>query len=440
MEWWWLFIIIVGSILLILATGMPVAFAFIIVNLMGVLILQGGGRAFHSLTLSMYSSVSTFTILPVPLFILMGEILWHSRVAFRAIDVLDKLLGRLPGRLSILTVLSGTVFSSLSGSTMATTAVLGTMLLPEMEKRGYKRPMSIGPILASGGLAMIVPPSALAVILAAIGKLSIGRLLVAALIPGFIMAVLYVTYIIIRCKLQPELTPAYEIQKVTLREQIIGVFRYLLPLGFIIFLVTGVIVIGIATPTEAAALGCLGSFVLAAAYRSLNWDIIVNSLTGTVHITVMSLAIIAGALGFSQILAYSGATQGLLATVIALPVSPIVLIIFMQLIVLVLGTFIEQISIMLITLPIYIPIVQALGFDVIWFGVLMLINLQMALTTPPFGMLLFVMKGVAPANTTMREIYMSAIPFLLCDTVAMALVLIFPEITDFLQDMVYTKR
>ena len=360
--------------------------------------------------------------------------------AFRAIDVLDKLLGRLPGRLSILTVLSGTVFSSLSGSTMATTAVLGTMLLPEMEKRGYKRPMSIGPILASGGLAMIVPPSALAVILAAIGKLSIGRLLVAALIPGFIMAVLYVTYIIIRCKLQPELTPAYEIQKVTLREQIIGVFRYLLPLGFIIFLVTGVIVIGIATPTEAAALGCLGSFVLAAAYRSLNWDIIVNSLTGTVHITVMSLAIIAGALGFSQILAYSGATQGLLATVIALPVSPIVLIIFMQLIVLVLGTFIEQISIMLITLPIYIPIVQALGFDVIWFGVLMLINLQMALTTPPFGMLLFVMKGVAPANTTMREIYMSAIPFLLCDTVAMALVLIFPEITDFLQDMVYTKR
>ena len=139
MEWWWLFIIIVGSILLILATGMPVAFAFIIVNLVGVLILQGGGRAYQSLILSMYSSVSTFTILPVPLFILMGEILWHSRVAFRAIDVLDKLLGRLPGRLSILTVLSGTVFSSLSGSTMATTAVLGTMLLPDMERRGYKR-------------------------------------------------------------------------------------------------------------------------------------------------------------------------------------------------------------------------------------------------------------------------------------------------------------
>lgn len=425
--------------MILLALGMPVAFAFIIINMLGVLVLQGGGRSFHTLTLSMFSSVSTFTLLPVPLFVLMGEVLWHSRVAFKAIDVLEKLLGRLPGRLSVLTVLSGTVFSSLSGSTMANTAVLGTMLLPDMERRGYRRPMSIGPILASGGLAMMVPPSALAVILASIAKISIGRILIAALVPGVIMAVLYMSYIVVRCKLQPELTPAYEVQRVGLRERLKGVVLYLLPLGLIIFLVTGVIVLGVATPTEAAALGCLGSFILAAVYRSLSWEVIRKAVGGTVYISVMMMAILVGALGFSQLLAYSGASRGLLEAVIALPIAPILVIVAMQAIVLMLGTFMEQIAIMMITLPIYIPIVKSFGFDPIWFGVLMLINLQMALTTPPFGLLLFVMKGVAPPDTTMRQIYMAGIPFLACDLVALAIVMIYPDSISWLVDWVYAK-
>ena len=439
MEWWLILIIIFTGAMILLAVGMPVAFAFIIINMLGVLVLQGGGRSFHTLTLSMFSSVSTFTLLPVPLFVLMGEVLWHSRVAFKAIDVLDKLLGRLPGRLSVLTVLSGTVFSSLSGSTMANTAVLGTMLLPDMERRGYRRPMSIGPILASGGLAMMVPPSALAVILASIAKLSIGRILIAALVPGLIMAFLYMSYILVRCKLQPELTPTYEVQRVGLRERLEGVVLYLLPLGLIIFLVTGVIVLGVATPTEAAALGCLGSFILAAVYRSLSWEVIRKAVGGTVYISVMMMAILVGALGFSQLLAYSGASRGLLEAVIALPIAPILVIVAMQAIVLMLGTFMEQIAIMMITLPIYIPIVKSFGFDPIWFGVLMLINLQMALTTPPFGLLLFVMKGVAPPDTTMRQIYMAGIPFLACDLVALIIVLIYPDSISWLVDWVYAK-
>ncbi len=439
MEWWLSLLVIFGGAMLLLAAGMPVVFAFIVVNMMGVLVLQSSVRGFHTLTLSMFSSVSTFTLLPIPLFVLMGEVLWHSRVAFKALDVLDKLLGRVPGRLSVLTVLSGTLFSSLSGSTMATTAVLGTMLLPDMERRGYRRSMSIGPILASGGLAMMVPPSALAVILASIAKLSIGRILVAALIPGLIMAALYLTYILVRCKAQPELTPAYEVQRVALRERLEGVIRYLLPLGLIVFLVTGVIVLGVATPTEAAALGCLGSFILAAAYRSLTWDVIQKAVTETVHISVMMLAILVSALGFSQLLAYSGASSGLLAAVVALPIAPILLIISMQVIVLVLGTFMEQIAIMMVTLPIYIPVVKSLGYDLIWFGVLMLINLQMALTTPPFGLLLFVMKGVAPPDTTMREIYLAAIPFLVCDLIVLIIVLAYPETVNWLVDWVYAK-
>ena len=438
-EWWIPLLIIFGGVMVLLAAGIPVAFAFIVVNMAGVLILQGGGAAFNTFTASMYASVTSFTLLPITLFILMGEILWHSNVAFRAIDVLDKLLGRLPGRLSILTVISGTVFSSLSGSTMANTALLGTMLLPDMKRRGYKTPMSIGPIIASGGLAMIVPPSSLAVILAAIGKLSIGRLLVAALIPGLIMAVLYIAYIVIRCRLQPELTPAYEVERVPLGERLKGVVFYLLPLGVIVFLVTGVIVIGVATPTEAAAMGCMGSFVVAAAYGGLSREVVIRAVTGTVRISVMMFAILIGAIGFSQIMAFSGATRGLLQAVGGLDVHPLLLILLMQLVVLVLGTFMEQVSIMLITLPLYIPIVKLLGYDPIWFGVLMLINLEMALTTPPFGMLLFVMKGVAPVGTKIKAIYLAGLPFLICDLIALIVVLLVPETTSWLQDYFYRR-
>ena len=438
-DWWIPLTTILGAVMVLLAWGIPVAFAFVIINILGVLILQGGGAAFNTFTPSMYASVTSFTLLPITLFILMGEILWHSGVAFRAIDVLDKLLGRLPGRLSILAVVSGTVFSSLSGSTMANTALLGTMLLPDMERRGYKTPMSIGPIIASGGLAMIVPPSSLAVILAAIGKLSIGRLLVAALIPGLIMAVLYVVYIVVRCKLQPELTPAYEVQRVPILERLKGIVFYLMPLGLIVFLVTGVIVIGVATPTEAAAMGCMGSFIVAAAYGGLSRDVVIKALTGTVRISVMMFAILIGAIGFSQIMAYSGATRGLLQAVGNLDIHPLLLIICMQLIILVLGTFMEQVSIMLITLPLYIPIVKFLGYDPIWFGVLMLINLEMALTTPPFGMLLFVMKGVAPIGTKMKAIYLAGLPFLICDLIALIIVLLVPETTTWLQDIFYGK-
>ena len=437
MEWWILLLIIFGGAMLLLAKGMPVAFAFVLVNILGVLFLQGGGAAFNTLARNMFQSVHSFTLLPIPLFVLMGEILWHSGVAFRAIDSIDKLLGRLPGRLSILTVISGTVFSSLSGSTVANTAVLGTILLPDMERRGYKRPMSIGPILASGGLAMIVPPSGLAVILAAIGHLSIGRILIGALVPGLIMAGLYLAYIIIRCRLQPDLTPGYEVDPVPLREQFWGIVRYLLPLSIIVFLVTGVIVIGVATPTEAAALGCFGSFIVAAIYKSLTWDVIKKAMTGTVQVSVITLTILVGAVGFSQILAFSGASRGLVEMVSNLPVHPIVLVLCMQLIVLLLGMFMEQISIMMITLPLYIPIIKLLEFDPIWFGVLMLINLQMALTTPPFGILLFVMKGVAPPDTKMRDIYMAGIPFLICDFIALMIVLFVPDTVNWLQRLAY---
>ena len=436
MEWWETIIIFFGGATMLMATGLPVVFCFLVTTAIGVMFVQGGGKAFFQWILSLYSSVHTFTLLPVPLFILMGEILWHSKIANRAIDVIDKMLGRLPGRLSILTILSGTVFSALSGSTMANTAMLGTILLPDMEKRGYKRQMSIGPIVASGGLAMMIPPSTLGVVLASLANLSVAKILIGCLVPGLIISALFMAYILIRCTLQPELTPPYQRSDTPASEKIVAFIKYILPLGLLIFVVTGLILLGVATPTESAALGCLGAIILGAAYRSLSWESIKKAVLGSVNISAMVLAILVSAIGFSQILAYSGASTGLIEFVTSLPTSSLVILLCIQLAILFLGCFMEQIAIMLITLPTLMPIIKALHFDPIWFGVIMLINLEMALTTPPFGTILFVMKGVSPKDVTMREIYSASFPFLICNGIGMAIIIAFPQTVYWIQNIV----
>jgi tripartite ATP-independent transporter DctM subunit len=231
------------------------------------------------------------------------------------------------------------------------------------------------------------------------------------------------------------LTPAYQVTTVSFSKKVTAFVKYLLPLVFVVFLVTGLIIFGIATPTEAAALGCLGSFILAAFYRSLNWQILRKAVGGSVNISAMVLAILVAAIGFSQILAYTGASRGLLQLIISLPIPPMLILIFIQIAILFLGTFMEQIAIMLITLPILMPIVNALNFDPIWFGIIMLINLEMALTSPPFGVILFVMKGVAPKGTSMREIYLAGLPFLICDAIAIAIVMAFPQTVSWFQNI-----
>jgi tripartite ATP-independent transporter DctM subunit len=310
---------------------------------------------------------------------------------------------------------------------MANTAMLGSMLLPDMKRRGYADDLSMGPVMASGALAMLIPPSALAVVFAAVAKVSIGKLLVALIIPGLMLAAFYAVYIIVRATRDPTAAPAYSVDEATSREKWMGVLLYVAPLSIIVFLVVGVIFLGVATPTEAAALGCLGSVVLAAVYRDLNWERIQKSLRGTLLISVMMLTIMAGAIGFSQLLAYTGASRGLLEFVTSFDVSPIILVIFMQLVVLVLGCFMEQIAIMLITLPIFMPIIKATGIDPIWFAVVTLINLEIGLMTPPFGLLLFVMQGVMP-NVKMKAIYMAALPFVLIDIFAIGVLMVFPDI------------
>jgi len=417
-----------------MATGMPVAFCFMLINVVGMYVFFGM-TGLEQLVISMYRTLNSFILLPVPLFILMGEVMFHSGIAPVLIRTLDKWLGRLPGRLSLLAVGAGTLFSTLTGTSLASVAMLGSVLVPEMEQQGYKKSMTLGPILGSGGLAMMIPPSALAVLCGAIAEISIGRILVGIIIPGLLMAAIYAAYIIIRCRLQPSIAPTYGVTPTPLSEKLVATVRYVLPQGIIIFLVIGVIFLGIATPSEAAATGAIGTIIVALLYRRLNWEVVKKATIGTLSVTGMLFLIIAGATAFSQVLAYSGASAGLSALATELPVAPIFIIMAMQVVILFLGAFMDVVSIMMITLPIFVPVVLSLGFNPVWFAVIFLINIEVAGISPPFGLSLFVMKGVATPDTTMGDIYRAALPFCGLSLIAMSLIIAFPLLALWLPEL-----
>ena len=428
MEWYLALLLIMGSFIILMLTGLPVAFCFMLVNIVGVVLWWGGIPGLERLIISIFDSVTMFILLPVLLFILMGEVTLHSGIAPHMIDALDKWLGRLPGRLGLLSVGAGILFSTLTGEPVASVAMLGSTLVPDMERRGYKKPMSLGPILGSGGIAMLIPPSSLAVFVGAIGLISIGKILMGIIIPGLVLGVLLAGYIIIRCKLQPSIAPPYEVPPSSISEKLIATARYVLPVGLVIFMVVGVIFLGIATPSESAASGVLGIFILAALYRRLNWEMVKKSFSGTVEIAVMVFMIIAAATGFGQNLAFTGATKGLAEFTMGLPLAPIIIFIAIQVIVVIMGMFMEPASIIMITLPVFMPVVHTLGFDPVWFAIVMLINIQLGMLSPPFGMSLFVMKGVAPPDTTMGDVYRAALPFFALNLVGMAFIIAFPSL------------
>ena len=436
MEWWLVLTCFLGGLIFLLLMGFPIAFAFLLMDLLGTYWFMGS-YGIKQITLQIYSSLASFTLTPIPMFILMGELMFHSGLARQTIDVIDKWLGRVPGRLSLLGAAGGTFFSALSGSTLANTSMLGTVLLPEMRDRGYKPAMSVGPIVGIGGLAMLVPPSSLAVVLASIAHISVGKILVGGVIPALMLGALFSLYIIGRCWLNPSLAPSYEFPKSSLQEKIKAFLVQILPLGFIIFMVLGLILLGWATPTEAAASGVLATLVVTLCYGSLTKEVLARALRGTIDISVMILMIIAASKTFSSLLAFTGTTQGLLKVIEGLDLPPLALLICMQAAVFVMGMFMETISIMMISLPIFMPIVNLLGFDPVWFGVLMLINFEIGLITPPFGMLLFVMKSVAPWDLKIEQICWAAVPFILCDLLVMALLILWPSLVLWLPNLVY---
>ncbi len=428
MEWYWFLLLIIGSLLALFALGLPVAFCFMLINLVAAYLLWGGQLGWEQLTLNMFRSVSHFSLVPLPLFILMGEVVFQSQVAPNMLDALDKWIGRLPGRLSLLAVAGGVIIATLTGVSMASVSMLGSTLVPEMEKRGYKKEMSLGPILAAGGLAILIPPSGLAILLGAIGQISIGKILIAIIIPGLVVAAALALYIIIRCYLKPSLAPPYSVALPPLSERLSATARYILPLGFILFMVIGVMFLGVATPSEAAATGVLSTFILAAAYGRLNWQVVKKSFIGTMKITLMMFLIISNSSAFSQILAFSGAAPGMINFALGLPMPPIMIMVMMQVIVFIMGCFLDVVSIMMITIPLFVPIVHALKFDPVWFAAIMLVNVELATITPPFGLNLFTMKGVAPPDTTMADVYRSALPYVYVQIVVIALIILFPPL------------
>lgn len=433
---WWITLSILGAVLAgLFATGLPVALAFLGTNIVGAWIFLGGTSGLDQLVRNASGAVSSFSLVPIPLFILMGELLFHCGLAFKAIEAVERMLNRLPARLACVTVVGGTAFSALSGSSIANTALLGSTLSQDMMKRGYSTTLSLGPAMATGGIAVLVPPSTLAVMLGSLSGISITQLLIGGIVPGFLMAAGFLLYVILVGVFDPKSAPRQDTVRVyTFRERYVPFLRDVVPLFGIFVAVIGGMLSGIATPTEAAALGAIAAFVATICYGKLTWNALRNSLTETAKVSISILFIIVASTTFSQILSFSGATTGMLSLVTAVDPTPMTLILSMLLILLLMGCFIDQVSMMMITVPLFIPLAQSAGIDLVWLGLMMLVVIELGLLTPPFGILLMVMQG-AVKSVPLVQIYKAALPFILIEILVLVLMIFWPELTTFLPSL-----
>jgi tripartite ATP-independent transporter DctM subunit len=437
---WWLSAgLLFGVLTATLAVGLPAAFAFFGINIVGAWLWLGGDAGLVQMIRNGVASIASFSLTPIPFFVLMGEVLFHTGVALKAIEAIDRLIARVPGRLSVVAVVAGTVFSAISGSTIATTALLGSLLLPEMLRRGYQPGMAMGPIIAIGGVDMLIPPSALTVLLGSLSGISIAELLLAGIVPGVLLAAVFVGYIVVRATLDPRLAPAFAHETVRGWARWRPLLVYVLPLVIIFMVVVLAMAAGWATPTESAALGAVATVLVAWLYRSLTWASLLKALLGTAGISGVILFIIVGATTFAQILTFSGATSGLVTTIQQAQLPSAIVLLVMMLILLVLGCFIDQVSMMLITLPFFMPLVALYRFDPVWFGVLFLICMQLGLLTPPFGMLLFTMKSVAPPPITMTQVAVAAVPYVLFGLLMLTAVMLWPPLATWLPTLLIRR-
>ena len=428
--------LMLGGSTVLIFIGLPVAFCFLVINLIGAWLFLGGEPGMVQLARSSVASVTSFSLTPIPLFVLMGEILFHTGLAVKVIDGIERLIHQVPGRLAVVAVVAGTVFSAISGSTIATTAMLGSLMLPVMLKRGYHPTMAAGPIMAIGAVDMLIPPSALTVLLGSLSGISISKLLIGGVMPGLLLSLAFIVYIVVRVKMNPALAPRSEIEEYTGWEKLRPFFQYVLPLVSIFTIVVASMSAGWATPTESAAIGALATVVLALAYRALTLTNLTQALRGTAGISGMILFIIVGATTFSQILSFSGASNGMVQMITGQGLPPMVVIAGMMLILIFLGIFVDQVSMMMITLPIFMPVVQAFNIDLVWFGVMFLICMQLGLLLPPHGMLLMTMKGVAPPQVTMAHIFQAVTPYVLMSIVVLILVFFIPAVAVWLPGLI----
>ena len=436
MDWVLPLTLMLGGLGALLMLGVPVAFAFLAVTVAGAWEILGGERGLVQLARNAAQGIANFQLAPIPLFILMGELLFQTGVARRAVDAIERVVARIPGRLSVVTVFGGTIFAALSGSTIANTAMLGATLLPRMLSKGYHPSLAMGPIMASGAIAMLIPPSALAVLVGSLTGISIAGLMLAGVVPALLLAALFVAYIVVRCTVSPGLAPADGGDAMTGRERWRPFLVYVAPLSLLFVVVIGSLLAGWATPTESAALGCVAALAASAAYGSLTRARLGRALMETVKLSAMILFIIAASQTFSQVLSFSGATSGLIQTIGRYHLGEIEVLLGIVVLLLFLGCFIDQVSMLMVTVPIFVPLAAEAGIDPLVLGVVYLLTMEIALLTPPFGLLLFVMRGAAPEGVGMRQVYAAVGPFLAIKLLMLALLLWQPGVGTWLPGLV----
>jgi tripartite ATP-independent transporter DctM subunit len=434
MEWYWTLTIGIIILVALFMTGAPIFLAFLIIIVSGVVMLLGNS-AFGMVVNSIYETGTTASLGTVPLFILLGEILFRSGCMEVLLNSIDKLVGRVRGRQYILSISLSTVLGALSGSAIAVGAMLGRSLLPIMRGRGYDTQLSIGTILAGACLAPIIPPSILAIIVGTLADVSIASLLIAGVIPGIFLAGLFIAACLIKVRINPALAPVEdEGEKIDLRGKLRAAVG-LLPFTFIIFMVMGLIMLGVATPSESAATGVFGAIITAAYYKRLSFRMLYESVGEAALLASVIMLILCSAVMFTQLLAFTGATAALTEVVTTMDVNRWVMFFMMMLLPFILCMFIDQLGLMLIVIPIYLPILEALQFDPVWFWLLFLLNITLGAITPPFGYVMFAVKAAAP-DVSMGEIFNASWLFVGLTLFGMVIMATFPGIVTFLPKLV----
>lgn len=431
MELWLITVIIFACLITFLLLGLPIAFTLSGIGIIFMLIMKGPAGLLM-VSSFLYNQGTSFILIAVPLFILMANFLEVSDIADDLYNAMYRWSVRIPGGLASGTVIICAIFAAMAGISGVATITMGLIAIPSMLKRNYDKRLVTGTVAAGGALGILIPPSVIAVLYGSIASASVGKLFMGGVIPGILLAVIFILYITIRCIIQPELGPPTD-ERFTWKEKIASLKAIILPL-LMIFTVLSTIYLGVCTPTEAAGIGALGSMVCLIVYRKFTWENIRTALLRTFNITCMAVWIVFGAHCFTAVYSMGGAADFMMTLVDGLAIPPIGFILIMMLIWMIMGMFLDPVGMLMVTIPVFLPIVDALGYDPIWFGVLFIINCEMAYVTPPFGFNLFYMKAIVPKSITIGDVYASIIPFVICQAVCLVLVILFPEIALWLPE------
>lgn len=435
MEWYLILFILVGALTLLLFLGLPVAFSLGFLSMVSALIFWPGTEGLYGVALAGYGHMSNYTLVCVPLFILMAEIVMYSHMGTDTYDVADRFLRNLPGGLGMTSTVFGAIFGAVCGASTAGTATVGLVSLPEMQKRGYQPGMSGAIVAFSGALSILIPPSVILIIYGTLANESIGALFAGGIIPGIIMTCLALMYIGIRVKINPSLAPRDDV-RFTWREKFTALWK-VWALLLLVILLLGTIYTGIATPTEASAIACIAVFVIALAKKNMNMKILRKSLLATVKTTTMIGWIIIGATSFGYVIIYSGCAASLTDWVVSLPVPNVAIVMVLMIGFLIMGMFLDPAAIVMMTTPIILPILNELNVNVLWFGILMTVNMCAGNISPPMGLNLYIVKGlVPPESMSLKELFYGAVPFIIIDIVTIGIIMVYPALATWLPSLI----